>query len=193
MSASCRAGGPSNSLSQTTVTERNKKRAGGAALSGQRVERRYRLAHWLLLGHAPYDLAPAAIAAAYVRATGRQPARDPERRASRAYRLAELRLALAELGYCEPPPPPADPLALIWAAVVARVALPSTRMLLSQQCRLQELRRDPSPLACPGGLIAVVAVRVGWFGMVRARVDLIGNALNEALAGCVVVELVEVR
>ena len=193
MSASCRAGGPSNSLSQTTVTERNKGRAGGAALSGQLVERRHRLAHWRLLGHAPYHLAPAAIAAAYVRATGRQPARDPERRASRAYSFSELQLALAELGYCDPPPPPADPLALIWAAVVARVALPSTRMLLSQQCRLQELRRDPSPLACPGGLIAVVAVRVGWFGMVRARVDLIGNALNEALAGCVVVELVEVR
>jgi len=175
------------------VANLNKGAAAGAVLSGQLVERRHRLAHWRLLGHAPYHLAPAAIAAAYVRATGRQPARDPERRASRAYSLSELRLALAELGYCEPPPPPADPLALIWAAVVARVALPSTRMLLSQQCRLQELRRDPSPLACPGGLIAVVAVRVGWFGMVRARVDLIGNALNEALAGCVVVEPVEVR
>lgn len=188
----CVAPGPSASLPRRTVANRNKALAVGPGF-GSRPERRHRLAHWRLLGHAPYDLAPAAIAAAYTRATGCPPARDPERRASRAYTLAELRTALSELHRRDlSPPPPADPLALIWAAALARVELPSTRMLFSQQCRLLELRRDLSPLACRGGLVAVVAVRAGWFDMARARVDLIGNALNEALAACVAVEPVEV-
>jgi hypothetical protein len=188
---SCKGSGPTAILPWRPVTVCNKGLAPGATF-GSRPERRHRLSVWRALGHAPADLAAVAIAAAFTRATGKPPARDPERRASRAYSRDELGLALDELGYCASPPPPADPLALIWAAAIARVPWPSTRMLLLQQCRLLELRRDPSPLASRGGLIAVVAVRPGWFDMVRARVDLIGNGLNEALAACVAVEPVEV-
>lgn len=193
MDTLCGAAGPSTSLSQPDVTKRYTPLASGPEFGSGPVERRHRLTHWRALGVAPADLAPAAIAAAYVRSAGKQPARDPERRAYRVYSRDELAQALAELRHRPtPPPPPLDPLAVIWQAAVARVALPSTRMLLLQQCRLLELRRDSSPLACRGGLIAVVAVRHSWFSLVQARVDLIGNALNEALAGCVAVEPVEV-
>lgn len=192
MNTLCGAARPSASLSQQTVTNRNEALASGLEFGNGPVERRHRLTHWRLLGYAPYDLAPATVAAAYVRSTGKQPARDPERRAYRVYSRDELAQALAELRRDPSPPPPADPLVLIWASAITHVALPSTRMLLLQQCELLELRRDSSPLACRAGLIAVVAVRHGWFDTVQARLDLIGNALNEVLAACVAVELVEV-
>lgn len=152
---------------------------------------RHRLAHWVVAGLVPPGLAPSAVAAAFVRATGRQPARDPERRASRAYSAAELRQALAELGRSPRPappplPPPADPLTVIWAASLQRVALPSTRMLLSQQCRLVALRESGREL------LALVAVRPDWLRMVAGRRDLVAAAMADTLARPVALELQEV-
>ena len=134
----------------------------------------------------PPGLTACTIAAAYIRATGRPPARDPERRASRAYSWAELRLALAELGQAPrpaAPPPPADPLALIWAAALQRLELPSTRMLLSQQAGLVGLQH------CGRDLRAVVAVRPDWLRMVASRRDLVADALAQTLCRPVALQL----
>jgi hypothetical protein len=75
---------------------------------------RHRLAWWEVRGLLPPGLAPSAISAAYARATGRPPARDLERRVSRAYSAVELLAALAELERTRrrrpaPPPPPPAP------------------------------------------------------------------------------------
>ena len=73
---------------------------------------RHRLAWWEVRGLLPPGLAPSAISAAYARATGRPPARDLERRVSRAYSAVELLAALAELERTRrrrPAPPPPAP------------------------------------------------------------------------------------
>ena len=191
MPAFCGGLRPSDSLPQWTVTNRNKDLA-ACATFGSRPPR-HRLAHWVAAGCCPPDLAPAAVAAAFTRATGRPPARDPERRASRAYSRDELALALAELRHRPTPPPaPADPLAVIWSAALQRLPYPSTRMLLLQQCRLLALRPSAYPLAVRGELVALVGAVPHWLPMVESRRHLIADALGETLGRVVPVELVEV-
>lgn len=145
---------------------------------------RRRLAAWVAAGVAPPELAPAAVAAAHTRLTGRPPARDSERPQYRVYSADELRAALAELTRSPrpAPPPPADPLAVIWRAAAQRL-LPSTRMLLSHQTELMELRESGRELR------ALVAVVPSWLPMVEARRQLIADALTEALARPVAVAL----
>lgn len=156
---------------------------------------RFRLAHWQALGAVPAELPGATVARGYRLAYGRPPARDPERRASCAYSRRELAEALAALGYRLPrrpaPPPPADPLELIWRAALLRLQLPSTRLLLLHHGRLLQLRDSASPLASPGELVAEVAVHSIWWGLAAGRVDLIGSALGEVLGRVVAVDLLE--
>ena len=144
----------------------------------------------------PQGVAASSIAAAYTRATGRPPARDAERKQFRAYSARELLQALAQLSpplqplgaaaarpapaAAPPPPPPAlpprpvdplaDPLEAIWRRTLQALQLPSTRMLLSQQARLEAFR-----------LVAVVGVAPGWLPMVRSREPLLSAALAAAL------------
>lgn len=156
---------------------------------------RFRLTHWQALGVVPAELPGATIARGYRLAYGRDPARDPERHATRAYSRSELEAALAALERCKPrqapPPPPADPLELLWAGALARLQLPSTRMLLAHHGRLLELRESTYSGRGPGELVARVAVHSIWRGLAAGRVDLIGNALGEVLSRVVAVELVE--
>lgn len=88
------------------------------------LDQRYRLSWYRSRGLLPDDVAPCAISAAHVRLTGRQPARDPQRRICRAYSPVELLAALAEVNReqrqkaiarvkrlaAAPPPPPPPPL-----------------------------------------------------------------------------------
>jgi len=160
---------------------------------------RHRLSWWAARGLLPQGLQPSTVAAAYTRATGRPPARDPDRKQSRAYSAWELLQALAQLSpplqplgaaaarpaptAAPPPPPPApplprpvDPLAVIWARALQALQLPSTRMLLTQQARLEALRPN-----CWGDLVAVVAVAPDWLAMVRTREALLSAALVAAV------------
>jgi hypothetical protein len=160
------------------------------------ADQRHRLSWWAARGLLPQGLEPSTIAAAYVRATGRQPARDPDRKQSRAYSAWELLQALAQLGpalrplgaaaarpapaAAPPPPRPVDPLAeplgAIWGRTLQALELPSTRMLLSQQARLEALRPNRW-----GELVAVVAVAPDWLPMVQTRAVLLSDALGRAL------------
>lgn len=149
---------------------------------------RHRLAAWVAAGVAPPGLAPCTIAAAFVRATGRQPARDQQFRSTRAYSRDELQAALNELAGA--PPPPADPLALmalIWHGALRRVPLPSTRMLLWQQCRLIGLGEQGREL------VARVAVVAPWLAMVKSRQEMVSQALADTLARPVALVLLEVE
>lgn len=156
---------------------------------------RHRLSWYGERGLMPQGIAPSSIAAAHVRLTGRQPARDPERRHYKAYSPLELLAALAELSRsAQPPAPPtprapqpppapqrqADPMADIWARALLALQLPSTRMLLSQQARLLELRRSRYPQA-PGELLALVEVEGHWLPMVASRRHLVAQALADVL------------
>ena len=160
------------------------------------ADQRHRLSWWAARGLLPQGLAPSAVAAAYTRATGRPPARDLEKRATRTYSAWELLQALAQLSpplqplgaaaarpapaAAPPPPPPAppprpvDPLAVIWGRTLQALQLPSTRMLLSQQARLEAFRPNHW-----GELVAVVVVVVApdWLAMVRSREALLSAAL----------------
>lgn len=154
---------------------------------------RLRLAHWVALGAAPPDVAPSSIAAAHTRLTGYPPARDPERRAARAYSGAELRQALAALGRRppiappEPPQPaPLDPLPLIWHAAAQRLPLPSFRMLLLHQGRLIALQERGRLL------VAVVAAPPQWLPLIETRRAMVARALADTLARPVALELQEV-
>ena len=167
------------------------------AEGGQLQPLRRRLAAWVAAGVAPPGLAPAAVAAAHLRVTGRPAARDSERPQYRVYSADELRAALIELAGrsprpAPPPPPPLDPLPLIWRAAGQRLAMPSTRMLLSQQCRLLELRESTYSHRNPGELVARVAVVPRWLPLVKARIHLIGNAMGDTLGRVVAIELQEV-
>lgn len=142
------------------------------------------------------ELPGATIARGYRLAYGRDPARDPERHATRAYSRSELEAALAALErykprQAPPSPPLADPLELVWEGALARLQLPSTRMLLSQEGRLLELRKSTYSGRGPGELVARVAVPSIWRELVASRIHLIGNALGEVLGRVVAVELVE--
>lgn len=174
---------------------------GGDLCRPAAADQRHRLSWWAARGLLPQGLAPSAIAAAYTRATGRPPARDLEKKATRTYSAWELLQALAQLspplqqlGAAAPPPPPpapppppvdplADPLAVIWGRTLQALQLPSTRMLLSQQARLLLLSPSPYALAGPGELVALVRVVGNWLPMVESRRDLIANALGKVL-GC---------
>mgnify|MGYP006285855079 FL=1 len=156
---------------------------------GERLQPlRRRLAAWVAAGVAPPGLAPAAVAAAHLRVSGRPAARDPQCRGYRVYSADELRAALIELAGrsprpAPPPPPPLDPLPLLWQAATQRLALPSSRMLLLQQARLIALRER-------GRLVvAVVGVVPHWRPMIETRRGLIAQALADTLARPVALEL----
>lgn len=167
------------------------------------ADQRHRLSWWAARGLLPQGLQPSTIAAAYVRATGRPPARDAQKKQSCAYSAWELLQALAQLSpplqplgaaaarpapaAAPPPPPPApppprpvdplaEPLGAIWGRTLQALELPSTRMLLSQQARLEALR----PTGW-GELVAVVAVAPDWLPMVQTRAALLSDALGRAL------------
>ena len=150
----------------------------------------------------PQGVAASSIAAAYTRATGRPPARDAERKQFRAYSAWEVLQALAQLSpplqplgaaaarpapaAAPPPPPPAlppwpvdplaDPLEAIWRRTLQALELPSTRMLLAQQARLEAFRPNRW-----GYLVAVVMVAPDWLPMVRSREALVISALVAAV------------
>lgn len=129
---------------------------------------RLRWAEWLRRGMVPHALPPATLARGYRLAFGgRQPARDPERHACCAYSELELRLALQALGR----PGPAQQLGGIWAAVLQRLQLPSTRMLLSQQARLVLLANGT----------ALVEVEPSWLAMASSRRELLAAAFAAEL------------
>lgn len=167
------------------------------------ADQRHRLSWWAARGLLPQGLQPGTIAAAYTRATGRPPARDAQKKQSCAYSAWELLQALAQLSpplqplgaaaarpasaAAPPPPPPApppprpvdplaEPLGVIWGRTLQALELPSTRMLLSQQARLEALR----PTGW-GELVAVVAVAPDWLPMVQTRQALLSDALGRAL------------
>ena len=152
---------------------------------------RFRWAVWHRRGMVPADLPPVTLARGYRLAHGgREPARDPERRACRAYSAAELAAALAALGYpsphpTPPPPPPAELLGLLWWAALQRVQLPSTRMLLCHQARLLELSETGR-----GELLALVEVAPSWLPMVESRRGLVVDALAETMTRRVALQLV---
>lgn len=155
--------------------------------AGSAPVQRFRWAIWNRRGMVPPDLPPVTLARGYRQAYGRDPARDPERRACRAYSAAELTAALAALGH-EPPRPPAPPpgqlLRLIWSAALQRLPLPSTRMLLAQQAELMELRE-----AAGRELLAVVEVVPSWLPMVQSRRVLLVEALAETMGRPVLLQL----
>ncbi len=125
------------------------------------------------------------VAAAYIRTTGRTPARDPKLHSYRVYSRWELQLALAELGLqLRTAPPPPDPaLPLIWAAAIARLPLPSTRMLLSREAWLRSLQE------VSGRVVAQVVVEPAWRTTVKSRCYCLAVALSETLACPVAVEV----
>jgi hypothetical protein len=180
------------------------------------ADQRHRLSWWAARGLLPQGLQPSTIAAAYTRATGRPPARDPDRKQSRAYSAWELLQALAQLSpplqplgaaaarpapaAAPPPPPPAtppprpvdplaEPLGAIWGRTLQALELPSTRMLLIHQARLLELRQSRYPQA-PGEVLALVAVASNWLAIVATRRHLIAQALAEVLGVPVCVALI---
>lgn len=129
---------------------------------------RLRWAEWLRRGLVPAGLPPATLARGYRLAFGGlQPARDPERHACCTYSELELRLALQALGR----PGPAQQLGGIWAAVLQRLPLPSTRMLLKQQARLILLTAAD----------ALVEVEPSWLAMASSRRDLLREAFAAEL------------
>jgi len=163
------------------------------------ADQRHRLSWWAARGLLPQGLQPGTIAAAYTRATGRPPARDAQKKQFCAYSAWELLQALAQLSpplqplgaaaarpapaAAPPPPPPprpvdplAEPLGAIWGRTLQALELPSTRMLLSQQARLEALRPN-----CWGDLVAVVAVAPDWLPMVQTREALLSAALVAAV------------
>lgn len=151
---------------------------------------RLRLADWAAHGlELPPDLPPATIAKAYRQTFGTDPARDHQHRQSRAYSWRELFSCLGTIAGVAVPP---DPIPDLWAAALQRLALPSTRMLLSQQAQLLEV--GPSAFASnePRELVARVAVSPDWLPLVEARAELLTNALTEAIGLPCAVDLQEV-
>jgi len=149
---------------------------------------RHPLSHWRRVGWLPEGVEPSALAAAYRRRFRVEPRGDRQYR-TRIYSQRELGLCLGELGLAPPP----DPLAAIWQRALQALALPSTRMLLSQQARLLALEPSASQLREVGELVARVAVVPDWLRMVQSRAELVANALGETLGRPVAVELVEVK
>lgn len=93
------------------------------------------------------------------------------------------------LAWPQRPDPLPPTLAVVWLAALRRLQLPSTRMLLSQQAELVELR-------CSGWgpareVVAVVGVRPDWLAMTMSRRDLIAAAFAELLGEPVALELVQ--
>ena len=190
---------PVHGLQPPAVTARNRtstRQQQARERLEQQAGPRYRWAVWHRQGVLPPDLPPATLARGYRLAYGRDPARDPERQACRAYSAAELAAALEALDHPAAPPPPgwaADLLELIWDATLRRLPLPSLRLLLSHQARLVELRPSPYPLRRSGELLAVVAVQPSWLTIASGRGHVIANALGETLQRVVAVELTEVE
>lgn len=161
-------------------------------LSRNAEPQRLRFVEWQRRGMLPQGLSPATLAKGYRWAHGGlEPHRDPERRASRAYSELELRLALEALQRTPAPPPrprPTPPppaprrlptLSELWAAVLRRLQLPSTRMLLLQQARLALLADGT----------ALVEVEPSWLPLVRSRLQLLRDAFEAQLGEPVAVIL----
>ena len=128
---------------------------------------RFRFAEWQRRGVLPQGLNPCTLAKGYRWAHGgRSPHPDPERRASRAYSEAELRLALEALALSSE-----QLLGEIWAAVLQRLQLPSTRMLLSQQARLALLANGT----------ALVEVVPSWLPCAQSRLPWLREAFEAEL------------
>lgn len=156
---------------------------------------RHRLSWWADQGLLPQGVKPATIAAAYARATGCPPARDPEKKATRSYSGPELLQAFGQLipapppepkAWEAPPPapkPPADGLAEIWQRGLMALELPSARMLLNHQAQLLSLSPSFYRLAGPDELVALIRVTDNWLPMVRSRRDYLSRALGKTL-GC---------
>lgn len=174
------------------MLEPNRTRRSVQTEGGRLQPLRRRLAAWVAAGVAPPGLAPAAVAAAHLRVSGRPAARDPQCRGYRVYSADELRAALIELAGRSPrrsPPPPSaplDPLPLIWQAAAQRLELPSNRMLLLHQAGLIALRER-------GRLVvAVIAAAPQWLPLIESRRGVIARALADTLARPVALELREV-
>lgn len=169
-------------LTDPILPQQPSARAGSGPV--QTLDQRHRLSHWAALGLLP-DVTGCSVAAAYIRATGRTPARDPKLHSYRVYSRWELQLALAELGLqLRTAPPPPDPaLPLIWAAAIARLPLPSTRMLLSREAWLRSLQE------VGGRVVAQVVVEPAWRTTVKSRCCCLAVALSETLACPVAVEV----
>lgn len=152
---------------------------GGDAPTSQ-APPRFRFAEWQRRGMLPQGLNPCTLAKGYRWAHGgRSPHRDPERRACRAYSEAELRQAMAAL---RAPWLDLGELGWIWGAVLQRLQLPSTRLLLSQQARLVLLANGT----------ALVEVVPSWLPVVRSRLQLLGEAFAAELGHPIAVVLREV-
>jgi hypothetical protein len=127
----------------------------------------------------PADLPAATLAKGYRWAHGRDPHRDPERRACRAYSQRELIASLQALGLQPPPPRPSEPLqnaaalAVLWRLALQALPLPSTRMLLCHHGELVAVSQRPP-------LLAVVEVSPNWRAMVGTRRELLRDALQQA-------------
>ena len=172
----------SSGLTDPILPQQPSARAGSGPV--QPLDQRHRLSHWASLGLLPH-VKGCSVAAAYTRATGRRPARDPKLHSYRVYSRWELQLALAELGLqLRTAPPPPDPaLPLIWAAAIARLPLPSTRMLLSREAWLRSLQE------VSGRVVAEVVVSPAWRTTVKSRCYCLAVALSETLACPVAVEV----
>lgn len=141
---------------------------------------------WREIGCLPPGISAQEIRAAFTRAHGgkRQPRLWTPRGARKPCFTAEE--LLRSLAAVPPPPPiPAAVLALVWNETLKRVALPSTRLLLSQQAHLQCLQEPPESQR----LVAQVAVVHQWMTLVTSRLGVLTAAMAETLGKPVAIEL----
>ena len=132
---------------------------------------RFRFAEWQRRGVLPDGLSPATLAHGFRRAHGGlEPPRDPQRPGTRAYSELEVALALAALGALSAPDPAAQ-LERVWAAVLQRLELPSTRMLLLQRGRLARVFDRA----------ALVQVEANWLPLMRSRLRWLHRAFEAEL------------
>jgi hypothetical protein len=137
------------------------------------ADQRHRVSWYASKGLLPQGVTPCSIAAAHTRATGQQPARDPERRQYRAYSPLELLAALAELSRERqqkaiaaakrlaatapplpppPPPPPAPPPETVWLLALGWLASKGAPVFRFSPGRLLGV----IPQGKPGEVLAVV-------------------------------------
>lgn len=140
---------------------------------GSASDQRNRLSWYAARGLLPQGVTPCSIAAAHVRLTGRQPARDPQQKATRCYSPLELLAALAELSRERqqkaiaaakrlaatapplpppPPPPPATPPETVWLLALGWLASKGAPVFRFAAGRLLGV----IPQGKPGEVLAVV-------------------------------------